>query len=708
MDKNILLKNSSGEALYPATRSLKVTAFSVSSLNNYTDLVVYLPHGLIEFNVYGKSKQDNVYSITIGLPDDTRNELYTMFGEILRTGTGVAKNNGNSETYMFTYDLAIGSTAGSLLIKLNKSITILTTSTITFTTNLNKFVTPSALGVLDGTDANDTQPVHIDGTGKLWTAPGGGTEVTINPNGGLQNTDAGLGIKTAETASGSSGLTLSTNGVQVKFATNNGRGGIIGTSKTAEQTEAVGIGSDGKLYTKPIGGTGDIEVDPAGGLEKGSAGYGLMLGANSGLTVDENGLKIKPDTTGSFGSGVTLTNDGVKLTQATNNILGGIVGDTKTSLQTEMVGISPSGKLYTKEICDNVLFVGINTLYVDAVNGNNTNNGSSSAPFQTLQHAFDSFPDFLETAQVYIIGDYGSGANFWTFKKHAKELQIIGDSLDKTNILKDGIIVYNTSNVVFSYLKLQSQIVVTVRQPNWRVHFNACDINQQYTAETKSEDCCVVKDSSIRSSIGSITAVGNNLNWHCFTLYHGLANLIIIPKLGDSDCTGGIEKYINISGYNNGSVKDGDFIVNSSQITFPTAKYLYSLKNIFDMSHPQPIRTQTWAISPASPKISNAIGFNVKAVMTGTEGSALNVAGYLTLGQDLNKANVNALGKATAFKGNFNGIGYASFDGVISVAYIEITTSGTVNMQLLTNNTGTVTAGTSFTIQANSNLGGLA
>lgn len=708
MDKNILLKNSSGEALYPATRSLKVTAFSVSSLNNYTDLVVYLPHGLIEFNVYGKSKQDNVYSITISLPDDTRNELYTMFGEILRTGTGAAKNNGNSEIYMFTYDLAIGSTAGSLLIKLNKPITILTTSTITFTTNLNKFVTPSALGVLDGTDGNDTQPVHIDGTGKLWTAPGGGTEVTINPNGGLENTTSGLSVKKNATPIGGPALVSEVSGLYVPFATNEKRGAILGTSKTNDQTEAVGIGTDGKLYTKPIGGTGDIEVDPAGGLEKGSAGYGLMLGANSGLTVDENGLKIKLDTTGSFGSGVTLTNDGVKLTQATNNILGGIVGDTKTSLQTEMVGISPSGKLYTKEICDNVLFVGINTLYVDAVNGNDTNNGSSSAPFQTLQHAFNSFPDFLETAQVYIIGDYGSGANFWTFKKHAKELQIIGDSLDKTNILKDGIIVYNTSNVIFSYLKLQSQIVVELKQPNWRVHFNVCDINQQYTAETKSENCCVVKDSTVRSSIGSITAVGNNLNWHCFALYHGLANLIIIPKLGDSDCTGGIEKYINISGYNNGTIKDGDFIVNSSQITFPTAKYLYSLKNIFDMSHPQPIRTQTWAISPASPKISNAIGFNVKAVMTGTEGSALCVTGYLTLGQDLNKANVNALGTATAFKGNFNGIGYASFEGVISVAYIEITTSGTVNMRLLTNNTGTVTAGTSFTIQANSNLGGLA
>lgn len=553
-----------------------------------------------------------------------------------------------------------------------------------------------------------TQPVGIDEHGALWTAPGGETEITIDPAGGLKNTENGLGIKINTSPTKGAGLILSSDGIYVNYAADEKRGAIVGVNKTDEQTEAVGIGPDGKLYTKPIGGTGDIEIDPAGGLEKGSAGYGLMLGANSGLTVDENGLKIKPDTTGSFGSGVTLTNDGVKLTQATNNILGGIVGDTKTSLQTEMVGISPSGKLYTKEICDNVLFTGTKTLYVDDVNGNNANNGSSSAPFQTLQHAFDSFPDFLETAQVYIIGDYGSGTNFWTFKKHAKKLQIIGGSLDKTNILKDGIIVYNTSNVIFSHLKLQSQIVVELKQPNWRVHFNICDINQQYTAETKSENCCVVKDSTVRSSIGSITAVGNNLNWHCFALYHGLASLIIIPKLGDSDCTGGIEKYINISGYNDGSIKDGAFIVNSSQITFPTAKYRYSLKNIFDMSYPQPIRTQTWTISPASPKISNATGFNVKAIMTGTEGSALNVAGYLTLGQDLNKANVNAIGIATAFKGNFNGIGYASFEGVISVAYIEITTSGTVKMQLLTNNTGTVTAGTSFTIQANSNLGGLA
>lgn len=163
-----------------------------------------------------------------------------------------------------------------------------------------------------------TQPVGIDENGALWTTPGGGAEVTINPYGGLKNSDNGLGIKTNETTTTGSGLSLSPNGVHVTLAYDNGRGGIVGTSKTEEQTEAVGIGSDGILYTKPIGGTGDIEIDPAGGLEKGSAGYGLMLGANSGLTVDENGLKIKPDTAGANGSGVTLTNNGLKVT---NNIM---------------------------------------------------------------------------------------------------------------------------------------------------------------------------------------------------------------------------------------------------------------------------------------------------------------------------------------------------------------------------------------------------
>lgn len=141
------------------------------------------------------------------------------------------------------------------------------------------------------------------------------TDVTIDPNGGLQNTDAGLGIKPAETASGSSGLTLSTNGVHVKFATNNRRGGIIGTSKTAEQTEAVGIGNDGKLYTKFIGYQFE-SIDPRGGIinEQDNAGLRIKLNRDqvggAGLEIDENGLYLK---------------------QATNSFLGGVLVDLALS-----------------------------------------------------------------------------------------------------------------------------------------------------------------------------------------------------------------------------------------------------------------------------------------------------------------------------------------------------------------------------------------
>lgn len=704
MDKNIFLKNSSGETLNPATSSLKVTAFSASSLNNYTDLVVYLPHGLIEFNVYGKSRQDNVYSITIGLPDDTRKKLYAMFGEILRTGIGVAKNNGNSETYMFTYNLAIGSTSGTLLIKLNKPITILTTSTITFTTNLNKFVAPSALGVLDGTDTNDTQPVHIDGAGKLWTAPGGGTEITINPNGGLQNTDAGLGIKPAETASGSSGLTLSTNGVHVKFATNNGRGGIIGTSKTAEQTEAVGIGSDGKLYTKPIGGTGDIEIDPAGGLEKGSAGYGLMLGANSGLAVDENGLKVKPDTTGLFSSGLTIGNNGIKVTTAKNNTLGGIVGNSTTSSQTEAVGVDNQGRLYTKAIpvVSNTLTLNI---YVNSETGKDSNNGTTKeTAVQTLRQAFRLIPNVAGTVYIYATGEGEANAGF---PYHAESVSIIGDETNGYTITSP-LYFINCSNVMLRNITFTNKTSTLINvKTDCYISLWDCTIDQTYDNTTTPETLSLIKANANIGKVSVAIAGGSfNVNALCYSA-QTLGHLEICLLTPDSPST--IAKPLS---RNNGSTPTGAIylvtVPNETSMQNVTMPAIYANARQSYIVTGNNVSIKKWIISPASPKISNAIGFQLKSVMCELEGSALCVSGYLTLGQDLNKANVNALGTATAFKGNFNGIGYASFEGVISVAYIEITTSGTVNMQLLTNNTGTVTAGTSFTIQANSNLGGLA
>lgn len=676
MDKNILLKNSSGEALYPATRSLKVTAFSVSSLNNYTDLVVYLPHGLIEFNVYGKSKQDNVYSITIGLPDDTRNELYTMFGEILRTGTGVAKNNGNSETYMFTYDLAIGSTAGSLLIKLNKPITILTTSTITFTTNLNKFVTPSALGVLDGTDTNDTQPVHIDGAGKLWTAPGGGTEVTINPNGGLQNTDAGLGIKPAETASGSSGLTLSTNGVHVKFATNNGRGGIIGTSKTAEQTEAVGIGTDGKLYTKPIGGTGDIEIDPAGGLEKGSAGYGLMLGANSGLVVDENGLKVKPDTSGSFSSGVTIGTNGIKVTTAKNNTLGGIVGTATTSAQTEAVGVDGQGRLYTKTIpvVSNTLTINI---YVNSETGNDSNNGiTKETPVKTLRQAFRLIPNVAGTVYIYATGEGEANAGF-TY--HAESVSIIGDETNGYTITSP-LYFINCSNVMLRNITFtnKTSTLINVKTDCYISLWN-CTIDQTYDSTTTPESLSLIKANANIGKVSVAIAGGSfNVNALCYsaqTLGH-LEICLLTPASAST-----IAKPLS---RNNGSTPTGAIYLvtvpndaSMQNVTMPTIytgareSYIVTGNNIM------PFQTTNTASDNFTDVYTNIIqglklnGQFVQAQFSfyGTATKALTISDGATV-----------LGTSSGLKGSFVAIGMMNYNAQKYPVFVQVNNSGNIEL----------------------------
>lgn len=674
MDKNILLKNSSGETLNPATSSLKVTAFSASSLNNYTDLVVYLPHGLIEFNVYGKSRQDNVYSITIGLPDDTRKKLYAMFGEILRTGTGVAKNNGNSEFYMFTYDLAIGSTAGSLLIKLNKPIDILTTSTITFTTNLNKFVTPSALGVLDGTDTNDTQPVHIDASGKLWTAPGGGTEVTIDPNGGLQNTPKGLSIKGDSTAQGGPGIATGSTGTYSPISSNGKRGSIIGVSKTDQQTEAVGIGSDGKLYTKPIGGTGDIEVDPAGGLEKGSAGYGLMLAANSGLNVDEDGLKIKPDTAG-MGSGLYVSTAGIRVSQSTNNTLGGIVGTDSKSSQTEAVGINSSGKLYTKPIptfSKTPSFV----IYVDSVNGDDSNNGKTQEnPVATLQKAFQLIPDF---AFRVTINAKGSGTCPYAMPFHIKQLYIYGSGTEPYEI-SDQLYFLDTRCIYFSHVNFvtPNKTPITV-STDCLVQLHNCNITQTYTDTTKGSDLSLVKVNGQISKL-SIGIVGGSYDINCLAFAQPLighleftistpisASKIRIPLSKNVDGGTGMICIVTIP--------NPKSMINTTMPTiYASAResYIVTGNNI------EPFTTTNTASDSFTNVYSNIIqglklnGQFVQAQFSfyGTTTKALTISDAATV-----------LGTSSGLKGSFVAIGMMNYNATKYPVFVQVNTSGNIEL----------------------------
>lgn len=695
MDKNIFLKNSSGETLNPATSSLKVTAFSASSLNNYTDLVVYLPHGLIEFNVYGKSRQDNVYSITIGLPDDTRKKLYAMFGEILRTGTGVAKNNGNSETYMFTYNLAIGSTAGSLLIKLNKPITISTTSTITFTTNLNKFVTPSALGVLDGTDTNDTQPVHIDGAGKLWTAPGGGTEVTINPNGGLENTTSGLSVKKNATPIGGPALVSEVSGLYVPFATNEKRGAILGTSKTNDQTEAVGIGTDGKLYTKPIGGTGDIEVDPAGGLEKGSAGYGLMLAANSGLNVDEDGLKIKPDTAG-MGSGLYVSTAGIRVSQSTNNTLGGIVGTDSKSSQTEAVGINSSGKLYTKPIptfSKTPSFV----IYVDSVNGDDSNNGKTQEnPVATLQRAFQLIPDF---AFRVTINAKGSGTCPYAMPFHIEQLYIYGSGTEPYEI-SDELYFLDTRCIYFSHVNFvtPNKTPITV-STDCLVQLHNCNITQTYTDTTKGSDLSLVKVNGQISKL-SVGIVGGSYDINCLAFAQPLighleftistpssASKIRIPLSKNVDGGTGMISLV--------TVPNPDSMINTTMPPiYASARqsYIVTGNNIelfsSDITIDETMLTNVYQKTISGFTISNIV-HEADLLLYGTTVKQL----YLNWDGEV-------LGTGTIMKGNFQGLGTISFNSHIYNCLVRINTNGNVELYSTFDSQVTIPSGTTVTILA--------
>lgn len=693
MDKNIFLKNSSGETLNPATSSLKVTAFSASSFNNYTDLVVYLPHGLIEFNVYGKSRQDNVYSITIGLPDDTRKKLYAMFGEILRTGTGVAKNNGNSEFYMFTYDLAIGSTAGSLLIKLNKPIDILTTSTITFTTNLNKFVTPSALGVLDGTDTNDTQPVHIDASGKLWTAPGGGTEITIDPNGGLQNTPKGLSIKGDSTAQGGPGIATGSTGTYSPISSNGKRGSIIGVSKTDQQTEAVGIGTDGKLYTKPIGGTGDIKVDPAGGLEKGSAGYGLMLADQSGLAVDKMGLKIKPDTSGR-GSGLSVSTAGIRVSQSTNNTLGGIVGTASTSTQTEAVGINSSGKLYTKPI-PTYANVGAVVLYVDSVNGNDINDGSTQEKaVATLQKAFELIPDF---AFRVTINAKGSGTCPYAIPFHIEQLFIYGNGTEPYEI-SDQLYFLDTRCIYFSHVNFVTpdKTPITV-STDCLVQLHNCNITQTYTDTTKGSVLSLIKVNGQISKL-SVGIVGGSYDINCLAFAQ--------PLIGHLEFT--ISTPISASKIRiplSKNVDGGTGMICLVTVPNPDSMINTTMPPIYASARQSYIVTgNNIELFSSDITIDEAMLTNVyqKTISGFTINNIVHEADLLLYGTTVKQLYLNwdgeVLGTGTIMKGNFQGLGTISFNSYIYTCLVKINTTGSVELYSTFDSQVTIPANTAVTI----------
>ena len=172
---------------------------------------------------------------------------------------------------------------------------------------------PAGEGVPPGGEAGQIIVSTGNGGAEWWDMPK--MDVIIDPNGGLQNTSSGLSIKGDSTASGGAGIVTGSTGTCVPIAADGKRGAIIGIAKTADQTEPVGIGSDGRVYTKFIGYQFE-SIDPSGGIinEQDNAGLRIKLNRDqvggAGLEIDENGLYLK---------------------QATNSFLGGVLVDLALS-----------------------------------------------------------------------------------------------------------------------------------------------------------------------------------------------------------------------------------------------------------------------------------------------------------------------------------------------------------------------------------------
>ena len=131
-------------------------------------------------------------------------------------------------------------------------------------------------------------------------------DVIIDPNGGLQNTSSGLSIKGDSTASGGAGIVTGSTGTYVPIAADGKRGAIIGI---------VGIGSDGRIYTKFIGYQFE-SIDPSGGIIN---------------EQDNAGLRIKLNRDQAGGAGLEVNQNGLYLEKATSTTLGGVTVDTALS-----------------------------------------------------------------------------------------------------------------------------------------------------------------------------------------------------------------------------------------------------------------------------------------------------------------------------------------------------------------------------------------
>lgn len=195
-------------------------------------------------------------------------------------------------------------------------------------------------------------------------------EKLVASTGGIEADANGLKLK-LDTSSAGSGFTLSDKGAKLSIAENGKRGGIVGVAKTADQDVPVGIGTDGKLYTKYIGYQFE-SIDPYGGIidEYDNAGLRIKLDRDqtggAGLETDENGLKLETATTTSLG--------GVIIGSGLKSLYGKLAIDivdnpytlTNSTWLTNTFGTIITNQLNFRTIASRILTSGLSAYYMSA------------------------------------------------------------------------------------------------------------------------------------------------------------------------------------------------------------------------------------------------------------------------------------------------------------------------------------------------------
>jgi hypothetical protein len=525
-----------------------------------------------------------------------------------------------------------------------------------------------------------TQPVGIDEAGKLFTEPTGGGEVVVDPIGGLQETASGLGIKRNTEAYGGSGLLVSNNGLNTELAGDGVRGTFIGTVKTDEQTEPVGIGSDGRLYTKPIVEPEEITIDPNGGLQNSSSGLG-----------------IKGDSSATGGPGIRVGEGGTYIPLASLNTRGGFIGVNKTETQTELVGIGSDGKIYTNPIPK----YAINPLnfYLDPENGNNSNDGLTiDTPLKTFSALIAKTPEFITQVAIYVTGTLTGDLSI---NNHIDNVYIASTSQDNFNL--NGTIWNQFSkNITLRRVTIDPS-VKTLFRTSCDCSYNLvdCTFNQTYDNSTDSpSDKSLIRATMQCGRIG-VNIQGGQFDINALLFASSFVQLLDISLLTPNSASK-IAK--NLSNNTIGINKTGQIhqVILPEEslmtnITMPTVytgareSYIITGNNIMPF---QTTNTASDSFTNVYTNIIQGLKLNGQFVQAqfsfyGTTTKALTISDASTV-----------LGTSSGLKGSFVAIGLMNYNAQKYPVSVQVNNSGNIELYRVGSNSIAIESGKTINISA--------